>query len=222
MKKCNKCNELLPLTSFHKKKDTKDELNGFCKICRKEENKNKVKHIYDRKSDLGGECTICGYNNILCLEFHHLNDKKSIVNRLNTKEDINIEISKCQLLCSFCHHLETEHFKNRNEKVKRNYNFVGNEKIKIGKCKDCDRKVLITNIQAFHFDHLGNKFMNISALCKQSYSLKTIENEIKKCQLLCSNCHKLKTIKQFNQLTYFKHEYTVFSFISHKRINIFT
>jgi len=204
MKNCNKCKELLPLTSFHIRKDTKDGLNGFCKECRKEENKNKVKHIYSKKEEFGGKCYICGFNNKLCLEFHHLKDKKCIVNRLNTKEDINTEVSKCQLLCSFCHHLEVNHTKNRNYKVERNYEFVANEKLKIGKCQDCDRKVLTENIQAFHFDHLGDKFNNVSALCKQGYSIKTIDTEIKKCQLLCSNCHKLKTIKQFDRLSYLK------------------
>lgn len=202
MKKCNKCKESLPLMYFHKRKDTKDGLNGFCKECRKEENKNKVKHIYSKKEQLGSKCSICGYNNIICLEFHHLHNKKCIINRLNKKEDIDKETSKCQLLCSFCHHLEQKFDHNRNYKIKRNYDYINEEKRKIGECKSCERKVLENNSQGFHFDHLENKFKNVSTLCKQGYSIKTIEQEINKCQLLCANCHKIKTTKQFNRLTY--------------------
>ncbi len=170
MKICNKCGKTLPINSFHKRKDTKDGLNGHCKDCRKNENINKVKHIYSKKEEIGGKCNICGYDNIICLEFHHLHNKISIINRLNKKEDINNEALKCQLICCFCHLLEVDHVKNRNYKVERNYNFVEEEKLKIGKCSDCKRLVLKENIHAFHFDHLKDKFMNISGLCKQGYS----------------------------------------------------
>lgn len=202
MKKCNKCYLNLPESNFHIRKDTKDGFNNFCKNCRKNENIEKLKYIYKKKNEIGGKCHKCGFDNILCLEFHHLYDKKCIINRLNKKTDIDNEINKCILLCSFCHHLETEHSKDRNYKVKRNYDLVKNIKIEIGKCIHCYREVCDDNTNAFHFDHLNNKFKNVSHLCKQGYSVSKIIFEINKCQLLCSNCHKLKTINQFNRLEY--------------------
>lgn len=202
MKKCNKCNLFLEKSNFHIRKDRKDGLNSFCKNCRKDENINKVEYIYKKKIDLGGKCHKCGFDNIICLEFHHLYDKEKNINRLNKKSDIDNEISKCQLLCSYCHHLEVDHSKSRNYKVKRNYDFVSSKKMELKSCSICSREVEDSNINAFHFDHLSDKFKNVSYLCKQGYSILSISKEISKCQLLCANCHKIKTVNQFDQLTY--------------------
>lgn len=60
--------------------------------------------------NLGSKCSICGYNkNISALTFHHLDPKKksfqldlrSLSNRKQTF--IDIEITKCILVCSNCH-----------------------------------------------------------------------------------------------------------------------
>lgn len=58
--------------------------------------------------DLGGECSICGYNkNLAGLAFHHLGGKefkldvRSLSNR--KMESILLELSKCKLLCHNCH-----------------------------------------------------------------------------------------------------------------------
>lgn len=58
----------------------------------------------------GGECTKCGYNaNLSALHFHHVESEskrfKLDMRVLSNKnwEDITVEASKCQLLCSNCH-----------------------------------------------------------------------------------------------------------------------
>ncbi len=48
------------------------------------------------------------------------------------------------------------------------------------------------------FDHLRDKKFNVSRLINGShYSLKTLIDEIDKCQILCANCHKRKTARDF-------------------------
>ena len=58
---------------------------------------------------LGGKCAICGYDkNLSALSFHHLRDKKFVLQSRNfsryTDEEIKLEVSKCILLCQNCHH----------------------------------------------------------------------------------------------------------------------
>lgn len=202
MKQCGRCKIVYPFSNFHIKRSSKDGYNKFCKSCRSNENISKREYIYKKKVELGGCCQRCGFDNIVCLEFHHLRDKNGLVSRMNKKSDIDNEILKCELICSFCHHLENKHSKNRDYKVKRNYDFVDGVKINIGLCNLCSRRVDKCNVSAFHFDHLFDKFKNVSFLCKNQYSIESIRNEIEKCQLICSNCHFLKTTSQFNRMSY--------------------
>ncbi len=47
-----------------------------------------------------------------------------------------------------------------------------------------------------HFDHLGNKFMDISSMVL--YSKKRLLAEIAKCELVCANCHAIRTYKRYS------------------------
>lgn len=61
-------------------------------------------------------------------------------------------------------------------------------------CVDCGED----DIVVLDFDHVrGIKCHNISSMVRQAWSLKTIENEIAKCEIRCANCHRRKTAKQF-------------------------
>ena len=42
MKKCRICNETKPLTEFYKNKKASDGLQWQCKVCKKEDKKNKT------------------------------------------------------------------------------------------------------------------------------------------------------------------------------------
>jgi len=61
-------------------------------------------------AQLGGKCSICGYNkNSSALAFHHINPKdksfpldlRSLSNRKQVK--IDAELAKCVLICNNCH-----------------------------------------------------------------------------------------------------------------------
>ena len=64
MKKCTKCEELKPLTDFHKNKKNKDGYVYHCKACRKAETLKQyglTMQCYGRLVDLqGNKCAICG------------------------------------------------------------------------------------------------------------------------------------------------------------------
>lgn len=69
------------------------------------------------------------------------------------------------------------------------YNFLKNNP-----CSQCGE----TNILTLQFDHLRDKKFEIGIAVTQGYSLKSIEQEISKCQVLCANCHSIKTAHQLN------------------------
>lgn len=60
--------------------------------------------------------------------------------------------------------------------------------------------------ECLEFDHIdpSTKKANISEMLSKSLSLKTIQEEILKCQVLCANCHRLKTAEQFGYYKYVK------------------
>lgn len=63
--------------------------------------------------------------------------------------------------------------------------YIINLKHKNG-CNKCGEKRWF----CLDFHHKEDKFKNVSKMLSQVYGLKSIKNEISKCELLCSNCHK--------------------------------
>lgn len=60
-------------------------------------------------------------------------------------------------------------------------------------CKDCGQKLKHYQMD---FDHLNSKFLNISRMVKDGYSLQRILSEIEKCELVCANCHRERTYRR--------------------------
>jgi hypothetical protein len=142
MKKCQKCNNELPLEDFNKKQKTKDGRQAWCKECNRKRSKqyyvnNKEKHIAVIKvrQKANGlllrnnfiqylkqhSCVRCGFSDIRALEFDHLKDKKMCLSKMihmgYSWENILKEIEKCQVLCANCHRIKTaedfNHYKHR-------------------------------------------------------------------------------------------------------------
>ncbi len=113
MKTCVKCNEVKPLTEFHKRKGSKDGHQGRCKKCSykaaHESYKKRVPAIKKRFVDyLGGCCQLCGYDKYQgALEFHHKDPTQKDFhlsdNYSKPWEVVVKELDKCALLCSNCH-----------------------------------------------------------------------------------------------------------------------
>lgn len=131
MKTCKKCQELKPLTEFHKKTKAKDGLNVNCKPCAIELAKLSYRKLdlrqkyadYSKATGIETKafidelkvkigCCFCREQNIVlpavCLDFHHLDPTKKdlAVSRLvvlNSKKRLIAEIQKCVIVCSNCH-----------------------------------------------------------------------------------------------------------------------
>jgi 5-methylcytosine-specific restriction endonuclease McrA len=89
-----------------------------CKKCRSNrvlERRRKIKLMAVEYK--GGSCENCGYNKcIAALEFHHKNPSEkdfAISNKGYTRswEKVKLELDKCIMLCSNCHH--EEHFRQK-------------------------------------------------------------------------------------------------------------
>lgn len=57
-------------------------------------------------------------------------------------------------------------------------------------CVDCGE----SDIVALEFDHVrGIKKKGLTQLVVEGYTLKTIQEEIDKCEVVCANCHRRRT-----------------------------
>lgn len=82
----------------------------------------------------------------------------------------------------------------RKKILERNKDFV--RRIKQDRpCTDCKIKYHYSQMD---FDHLASKKNNIAKLTNSAASIKTIKEEIAKCELVCSNCHRLRTWNRMN------------------------
>ncbi len=59
-------------------------------------------------------------------------------------------------------------------------------------CVDCGE----SDIVVLEFDHLRDKLMDVSVLCRGGYSLEKVKHEIAKCEVVCANCHRRRTAKR--------------------------
>ncbi len=81
----------------------------------------------------------------------------------------------------------------------KNYEFVINLKLELGKCEMCELQVTKENATCFDFDHLRDKISTISNIARMnSDKTKEILEESKKCRLLCCKCHRIHTSSQLN------------------------
>lgn len=123
MKRCNKCGVAKALTDFS---TNGDRVNSHCKVCRaarykeyysteKEKARLRARTIQKRlaaqlyvQSLKNNPCVDCNktypyYN----MQFDHLGDKEWTIGRLTgigaTKEKIDSEVAKCELVCVLCH-----------------------------------------------------------------------------------------------------------------------
>lgn len=119
MKKCSKCKQNKELDQFNK-------TGTYCKICTREKSREsyilnrdkilkKVKFFKTKyrewfvkyKSTL--KCEKCNESHISCLEFHHIDPKQKdfeisyALKHHMKKEEIELELKKCIILCSNCH-----------------------------------------------------------------------------------------------------------------------
>lgn len=140
---------------------------------------------------LGGKCVVCGNDNIVCLDFHHQNEKTNSVGQIleGRWSKIEKESKKCILLCKNCH------MERHSESGTRCSLF----KIKllemkgVNSCQKCGYSG--ERFSSLDFHHriseskdfcMGNAFRFITTMKDK------IELELNKCDVICRNCHALE------------------------------
>ena len=150
-------------------------------------------YVYSLKT----RCCECGIDDKICLDFHHVNGKSNTVSQLirnaTTIEKLQIEISKCEVICGNCHRKRHEpliiedgsNWRNFGERrIKKRRWFI--DFIKLSKCKACSED----DSRCLEFHHLEDKRFTIAYLLASGHSLDYLKEEIDKCEVLCTNCHR--------------------------------
>lgn len=128
-KTCVKCLNNLDISSFNKKKSSRDGLQSRCKFCEKERyitNKaSALRHAKNRQRKCREEynkrlilikksscCVDCGNTNPVVLQFDHVRGTKvksiaTMVHECLSWSRIEEEIKKCELVCANCHQIRT-------------------------------------------------------------------------------------------------------------------
>lgn len=126
LKKCPSCKEILPLENFHIALRESSGRNVYCKKCQSARNKKYKTNVNTKRALLkakfilqkGNKCNKCGVENlpICCYEFHHRDHKEkefTISLYLSGKKaNLQNELDKCDLLCSYCHSIEHAKYSN--------------------------------------------------------------------------------------------------------------
>lgn len=119
-KVCPKCRTLKPANNFNVLKIISPQgirrYKSHCRTCENSRNHERQAAIRARNRQWLNEykknhpCEICGENEPVCLDFHHLKSKPGIINKASfwaqktfSIEELNRKISECALLCSNCH-----------------------------------------------------------------------------------------------------------------------
>lgn len=127
-KKCSRCQELKQKNDFYFKNKKLNKLQNICKTCqntyhKKYYDQNKDAYISNSKKrniryrsnnktfidefKNNKSCLFCQEKTPVCLDFHHIKNKRLNVSRMKNYaysiKTIKKEIDKCIIICSNCH-----------------------------------------------------------------------------------------------------------------------
>lgn len=124
-KTCKDCEQVLPLTAFHRHNNTKDKHGIYCRACSSVRHKKwrAANHVDQDKANANfrrawtkvrglvnevkrqSSCFYCGEYEIVCLDFHHIDPtRKDIdISKCRGVEAAVAEMEKCVLVCKNCH-----------------------------------------------------------------------------------------------------------------------
>lgn len=140
-------------------------------------------------------CQQCQVTDAAVLDFHHKNSatKRMKISAMVTygygKEQLRLEMEKCEVLCANCHRKSHFEIPRPQEGVDSSdhrrwiYEYK-RDSDGCGQCEETDPACLV-------FHHVsGEKTDTIAALVGDEYPKEKIRTEIEKCVLLCGNCHR--------------------------------
>lgn len=119
MKVCKGCETVKPLTDFYRNTQMADGHLSWCKPCfmaRHRDAKSRRQRLllaYIQQVKVSRGCADCGYDaNPVALDFDHLPgfEKRFRIATMaagNSRELIDAEIAKCDVVCANCHRIRT-------------------------------------------------------------------------------------------------------------------
>jgi hypothetical protein len=220
VRRCGRCGHDLPLECFNR---LGDGVQWWCRSCfaayfraRGDVHRRQSKaarlarqramraHVLDYL--LRHPCVDCGECDPVVLEFDHVGAKSAdvsgLLSKAATKEAIDAEIARCEVVCANCHRRRTARragwrratvgeisarpYLNRH--VARNVAHLLGILLHSA-CVDCG----VRDPVVLEFDHIGRKRAAVTRLAWHGCSIATIDAEIRECEIRCATCHRRKT-----------------------------
>ncbi len=149
---------------------------------------------------LGSKCSNCGEDDVVVLQFHHINAKEKefdiCENRGMHLEKLFKEVDKCHLLCANCHselhqNKGGDNVNQRRRKVKEELlRYKGTDK-----CQRCNYKGSNNASLDLHHRIPAEKEQKpVEDACQHGMT-KRVCDELDKCDVICKNCHTRTHIK---------------------------
>ena len=207
-KYCTNCGKIHPVDQFIRESPRDERPTAHCKTCR--ENISRSRKNPNTKSGACREVWMKWKEGKVCKcgetrSIHARGKYRALVHICSgyswwasnggTKA-LKEQLKECYPLCKFCIRL-LEPPKTRRPDHQRRHDIINAEKLRLGCCKKCKRKVTPENVSAFDFDH-RNRVTKIDHISQMiHYSQEKFDRvypvEVKRCDLLCCICHDIKT-----------------------------
>jgi hypothetical protein len=213
VRRCGRCEELLPTESFARRGAGRQH---WCKACfrayfaaRGDVHRRQSGAALERRRERAaahvlaivgaGACADCGERDPVVLEFDHVGPKRADVGQLVrdgvTVARLDDEIARCELVCACCHRRRTAvrrgswRVRPPDAAHRRHAQLaLVRERLRSG-CVDCGR----ADLAVLEFDHVGPKRTSVMVMVWAGFALATIERELAACVVRCSNCHRRRT-----------------------------
>lgn len=178
----------------HNFKTNQDKYKKMKQISRKKLGQSRRKVLLNQHNN---KCAHCDYTNPSGLCFHHIDSKTKLFTLDQTNlyqkpwNKIELEATKCQLLCQNCHAIL--HEKER-DSANSTYSKGRLRKIKLikefgDKCQKCNFTSQYTQCFTFHHINKKDKLFELNVVNLTDKGWENINLEKQKCELLCFNCH---------------------------------
>jgi hypothetical protein len=213
VRRCGRCNELLPVEAFARRSDDRQH---WCKACfrayfaaRGDRHRRQSGAALEARRARAaahvlaivsrGSCADCGERDPVVLEFDHVGRKRADVGQLVRDgvplDRLDAEIAQCELVCACCHRRRTTD-RSRSWRTRppdpahRRHRQLAlvRERLASG-CVDCGR----TELAVLEFDHVGEKRTSVMVMAWSGFGLDTIRREMDACVVRCCNCHRRRT-----------------------------
>jgi len=128
---CPRCEKEKPLSDFNGNTSRHDGLQGMCRICQREYDREYYYRSPRRRAEIrqrnakqrvrarrhvrkyltAHPCTDCGESDPIVLDFDHVSDKNNCISDMvrqgYSTQAIQAEIDKCEVRCANCHRRKT-------------------------------------------------------------------------------------------------------------------